>query len=55
MEIEITQEILDEVNIFVHSQLIQYLKNIDLSFSAIAFIIDTLIKAVDQVQEELDR
>ena len=55
MEIEITQEVLDEVNIFVNSKLIQYLKNMDLSFSAMAFIIDTLVKAIDQVQEELDR
>lgn len=54
MEIEITQEILDEVNIVLNNKLVSFLNNQGLSFSAMAFIVQSLINAIDNAQNHLD-
>lgn len=54
MEITITQEILDEVNIFLNNGLVQLLNDTGMSFSALAFITQSIVSAVDEAQEKLD-
>ena len=54
MHIEITQDILDEVNSFVHNGLIQILSDRGMSFLALAFITQSLVSAVDEAQDQLD-
>ena len=55
MEIKITQEILDEVNMFMNNGLVQLLNDIGMSFPALAFITQSIVSAVDEAQEELDK
>ena len=55
MEIAITQEILDEVNILLNNGLFQLLNDTGMSFSALAFITQSIVSAVDKAQEELDK
>ena len=55
MEITITQEILDEVNMFINNGLIQLLNDTGMSFQALAFITQSIVSAVDEAQEELDK
>ena len=55
MEITITQEILDEVNIFLNNKLIQLLNDTGMSFPALTFIMQSIVSAVDEAQEELDK
>ena len=55
MEIEITQDILDEINTFINTRAVQVLNDdAELSFPAMAFVLQNLINAVDEVQECLD-
>ncbi len=55
MEIEITQEVLDEVNMFLNNGLIQLLNDIGMSYSALAFITQSIVSAVDEAQDKLDK
>ena len=56
MEIEITQDILDEINIFIHTRAVQVLNNdAELSFSAMVFVLQSLINAVDEAQDMIDK
>lgn len=56
MEITITQELLDEVNIFINTRAVQVLNDdAELSFTAMAFVLQSLVSAVDKAQEELDK
>ena len=55
MEITITQEILDEVNMFINTRAVQVLNDdAELSFSAMAFVLQSIVSAVDEAQEKLD-
>ena len=54
MEINIDQEILDEVNMFLNNGLVQLLNDTGMSFSALAFITQSIVSAVDEAQEELN-
>lgn len=55
MEIEITQDILDEINTFINTRAVQVLNDdAELSFPAMAFVLQSLINAVDEAQECLD-
>ena len=55
MEIEITQEILDEVNMLLNDGLVQLLNDTGMSFSALAFITQSIVSAVDEAQDKLDK
>ena len=56
MGIEITQEILDEINMFINTRAVQVLNDdAELSFSAMAFVLQSIVSAVDEAQEELDK
>lgn len=55
MGIEITQELLDEVNIFMNGGLVQLLNDTGMSFPALAFITQSIVSAVDEAQEKLDK
>jgi len=56
MEIEVTQEVLDEVNMFINTRAVQVLNDdAELSFSAMAFVLQSIVSAVDEAQEELDK
>lgn len=56
MGIEITQELLDEINIFLNTRAVQVLNDdAELSFSAMAFVLQSIVSAVDEAQEELDK
>ena len=56
MEIDITQDILDEVNIFINTRAVQVLNDdAELSFSAMAFVLQSLINAVDEAQDMIDK
>ena len=54
MEIDINQEILDEVNMFLNNGLVQLLNDTGISFPALAFITQSIVSAVDEAQEKLD-
>lgn len=54
MHIKITQDILDEVNIFINNDLIKILSDRGISFLALAFITQSLVSAVDEAQDQLD-
>lgn len=52
---DITQDILDEVNIFINTRAVQVLNDdAELSFSAMVFVLQSLINAVDEAQDKLD-
>ena len=51
---DITQDILNEVNIYVNSYLIDCMINKKMSESAITFILQTLTDAIDEAQSKLD-
>ena len=56
MEIEITQEILDEVNMFINTRAVQVLNDdAELSFPAMAFVLQSIVSAIDEAQEKLDK
>lgn len=55
MEISVDQELLDEVNIFIHDKLVKHLNDAGLSFAAMSFILQTLLNEIDEAQEELDK
>lgn len=50
----ITQDILNEVNIYVNSYLIDCMIDKKMSHSAITFILQTLTDAIDEAQDKLD-
>lgn len=55
MEIEITQGLLDEINMFINTRAVQVLNDdAELSFPAMAFVLQSLLDAVDKAQERLD-
>lgn len=54
MEIEITQDILDEINTFINSKIVKVMNDSGLSFPAMGFILQSLLDAVDEAQERLD-
>ena len=55
MEISVDQELLDEVNTFIHNKLVKHLNDAGVSFAAMSFILQTLLNTIDEVQEELDK
>ena len=55
MEIEITQEVLDEVNMFMNNGLVQLLNDIGMSFPALTFITQSIASAIDEAQDKLDK
>ena len=56
MEITITQEIVDEVNIFINTRAVEVLNDdAELSFTAMAFVLQSIVSAVDEAQEKLDK
>ena len=54
MEVEITQDILDEVNMLLNDGLIQLLNDTGMSFPALDFITQSIVSAVDKAQDKLD-
>ena len=54
MEVEITQDILDEINTFINSKIVKVMNDSGLSFPAMGFILQSLINAIDEAQECLD-
>ena len=55
MELEITQEILDEVNNFLKTRAVQVLNDdAELSFSALVFVLQSLVNAVDNAEAQLN-
>ena len=55
MEVEITQDILDEINTFINSKIVKVMNDNGLSFPAMGFIIQSLFNAIDEAQTALDR
>lgn len=56
MSFDIDQSVLDEINIFVNKgTLVHFMSNADLSFEAMAFILQTLRNGVDAAQAALDK
>ena len=56
MEIEITQEVLDEINMFINTRAVQVLNDdAELSFPAMAFVLQSIVSAVDEAQDKLDK
>ena len=56
MNIEITQDVLDEVNVFVNKYFVAAMVNIyPLSFESMAFILQTMRNAIDEAQQRLDK
>ena len=53
MEVEITQDILDEINTFINYKIVKVMNDSGLSFPAMGFILQSLINAVDE--ESRDR
>ncbi len=53
MEINVDQELLDEINIFL-PDLITYMKLHGVDFNVMAFITQSIVAAVDKAQDELD-
>jgi hypothetical protein len=53
MEINVDQELLDEVNIFL-PDLITYMKLHGVDFYVMAFITQSIVSAIDNAQEALD-
>lgn len=54
MEVEITQDILNEISIFINSKMVKVMNDNGLSFPAMGFILQTLLNAVDEAQTALD-
>ena len=52
--LDITQDILNEVNIYVNSYLVDCMVNKKMSESAITCILQTLTDAIDEAQDKLD-
>ena len=56
MEIEITQELLDEINMFINTRAVQILNDdAELSFPAMTFVLQSIVSAVDEAQDKLDK
>lgn len=56
MEIEITQDVLDEVNVFVNNYFIAAMGNYyPLSFESMAFMLQAMRNAIDEAQQRLDK
>ena len=55
MKIEITQELLDEINTFINDgKLVNYMSEVGLSIEAMTIILQSVISTVDNLQEKLD-
>ena len=54
MEIEFTQKLLDEINMFINSKMVKVMNDSGLSFPAMGFILQTLLNAIDEAQTALD-
>ena len=55
MEVEITQEVLDEVNMFINTRAVQVLNDdAELSFPAMVFVLQSIVSVVDEAQDKLD-
>ena len=54
MKVEITQDILDEINTFINSKIVKVMNDSGLSFPAMGFILQSLLNAIDEAQEHLD-
>ena len=54
MEVEITQDILDEINTFINSKMVKIMNDNGLSFPAMGFILQSLLNAIDEAQTTLD-
>ena len=55
MEVEVSQEVLDEINMFIHHKLVKHLNDDGISFAAMSFILQTLLDKIDEMQEEIDK
>lgn len=55
MEIIVDQELLDEVNIFIHNKLVKHLNDAGVSIEGMSFILQVLLSAVDEAQDKLDK
>ena len=55
MEIIVDQELLDEVNTFIHNKLVKHLNDAGVSIEGMSFILQVLLNAIDEAQEELDK
>jgi hypothetical protein len=55
MQITLDKEDLTEVNIFVHKKMVPVMNEYGLGFNAMAFILQTLMNAIDNVQDKLDK
>ena len=55
MEVEITQDILDEINTFINSKIVKVMNDNGLSFPAMGFILQSLLNAIDEAQTALDK
>lgn len=55
MEIIVDQELLDEVNVFIHNKLFKHLNDAGVSIATMTFIFQTLLNAVDEAQDKLDK
>ena len=51
----LTQELLDEVNLYVHKDITQSMLDAKLSIDAMSFIYKSLFNAIDEAQEKLDK
>ena len=54
MGIEINQEVLDEATIIVNTKLVNWLNETGCSFPTMAFILQSVINAIDDAQDRLD-
>lgn len=55
MNIEITQDVLDEVNIFVNNYFVAAMSAYPLSFESMAFMLQAMRNAIDEAQQRLDK
>ncbi len=55
MQITLDKEDLTEVNIFVHKKMVPVMNEYGLGFNAMAFILQVLMNAIDNAQDELDK
>lgn len=49
MEVEVSQEVLDEINMFIHHKLVKHLNDDGISFAAMSFILQTLLDKIDEM------
>ena len=55
MSIDITQELLDEVNVFINTKLISFMNDESLSIAGEIFLLQILTEGIDKFQKELNK